>query len=218
MRMIVATDLHNSQKNRNWLVGVIEKAKPDLFVFLGDSITVKPVSFSMEFVREALAAAGKMFILPGNMEHRDIVLSWEKLPVMIMHNRTHDFCGFKFVGRGGSIPCPSPTPFEDPDEGFDSLIRPLMDGCDILLLHQPAYGFRDHIVGVGNVGSRTLRKLVEDTKPRLVLSGHIHEAKGMDFWEGVHFINPGALESGNAADIEVDERHVDVTFITNPHA
>jgi len=48
----------------------------------------------------------------------------------------------------------------------------------ILLSHAPPYKCVDKIISGKHVGSKILRKAIEKHGPKLVLCGHIHEAKG----------------------------------------
>lgn len=55
--------------------------------------------------------------------------------------------------------------------------------CDILLSHGPPYGYGDRVNNSGNfgdrnVGSRELLEVIREKKPRMVVTGHIHEAFG----------------------------------------
>ena len=55
-----------------------------------------------------------------------------------------------------------------------------LDGCDVLISHEPPQGVLDLTYGGVRAGSDSLRRAVEtsDTKPRLWLCGHIHEGRG----------------------------------------
>jgi len=48
-------------------------------------------------------------------------------------------------------------------------------GIDILVVHGPPNGLTDLVQRGENVGSTTLRKRIEEIKPKLVVCGHIHE-------------------------------------------
>lgn len=48
----------------------------------------------------------------------------------------------------------------------------------VLICHNPPYGTLDKIHSGKHVGSKILRKAIEKHQPKLVLCGHIHEAKG----------------------------------------
>lgn len=80
------------------------------------------------------------------------------------------------------------------------------DDTDILITHGPPNGFGDRVKypnpgGVYDVGCDALRWKVEQIKPKLHVSGHIHEDSGVDthIWEdgGVTmFVNACSLDLG----------------------
>lgn len=53
-------------------------------------------------------------------------------------------------------------------------------GLDILLVHGPAYGLCDDTVEGDLTGSQALLKHIKRVKPKIVVCGHIHEARGQD--------------------------------------
>jgi Icc-related predicted phosphoesterase len=207
MKLLVGSDLHNNARAKVWFCELADQVKPEVVVFLGDFITFEPLSFARDVMRDIASFGVPTLVIPGNCDPREVLLQIDQVDgITNLHNHSLQIGGLQFTGKGGSITCPSPTPFEEPDEGFTRTLEPLMEGTDILVLHQPVRGFRDQIVGVGDVGSESLLKLVSEHRPRLVLSGHIHEAKGLDVWGKTYFVNPGALLEMNAAVIDVSKR------------
>jgi len=214
MNLLVGTDLHNDSKAFSWFLSLAEERKPDVIIFLGDFITFQPMSFARQALKDMSGLAEHVLVIPGNCDQRDILLEADRTDgIKHIHNRSVLIEGIKFLGKGGSITCPSPTPFEDKDDTFADSIASLIYETDVLVLHQPIYGFRDRVAAEKHVGSKSLRALLDIHLPRLVLSGHIHEAKGMDVWRGVHFVNPGALTEMNCALVKLGNS-VNVEFIS----
>ena len=50
-----------------------------------------------------------------------------------------------------------------------------------------------------HVGSKTIRKFIEQVKPKLCFTGHIHEGIGIDFIGECPIINPGPFRKGKYA-------------------
>ena len=58
-----------------------------------------------------------------------------------------------------------------------------------------------------------LFRSVEEFKPLLVLSGHIHEAVGIVVSDGTTFINPGPAMSGRCAVVGVEDGKVEARLL-----
>ena len=56
-----------------------------------------------------------------------------------------------------------------------------------------------------HVGSTAIRALVEEYVPKVVLSGHIHEARGIVKEGGTLFMNPGPAKDSYSGVLEMDE-------------
>jgi len=79
------------------------------------------------------------------------------------------------------------------------------DDIDILISHSPPYGILDKCNN-GNVGSKSLRNILDRTKPRLLVCGHIHEQGGKQ----IIYKRPGFGDENNTICINasyVDERY-----------
>jgi len=74
---------------------------------------------------------------------------------------------------------------------------------DVVLSHIPPKFLCDNMFNGQNVGSPALTKHIQDSSPKLVMCGHIHEAgplggnphevKGMAMKDGTVVVNPGNL-------------------------
>lgn len=120
---------------------------------------------------------------------------------------------YLIAGYGWSNPTPWDTPREKPEEQIEKDCRELLakvPNADRLVFnaHVPPYdsgldmapelrgdlsvvktGGQPHMVPVGSTAVRTV---VEETQPMLVLSGHIHESRGVTRLGDSVAINPGS--------------------------
>ena len=65
---------------------------------------------------------------------------------------------------------------------------------DILVTHGPAHGKLDYVPYDGlNVGCEDLLQKIQEIKPKIHVSGHIHEGAGYVFDGTTHFINAAVL-------------------------
>jgi hypothetical protein len=61
------------------------------------------------------------------------------------------------------------------------------------------------VVGSGaHVGSTSIRAIVEEFQPPLVLCGHIHEARGIARHGPTTIVNAGPANQGHSAIIDLD--------------
>ena len=55
-----------------------------------------------------------------------------------------------------------------------------IDNQSIVVAHDPPYKCLDKCSDGREVGSKSIRKLIEEKQPKIWLCGHIHEAAGVD--------------------------------------
>ncbi|MCB1174118.1 MAG: metallophosphoesterase [Leptospiraceae bacterium] len=164
-------------------------------------------------------------VLPGNY---DLDLRYTALQERDMHHRHRHINGFEIAGYGGAPIATSGIPeklvvvyhevkengaFYSEPQAFFEEVRP-----DIILLHNPAWGFFDKIPGIGHVGGIGSRNYLDDFSPALVLSGHVHEDYGVACSRGTVYLNPsnfGGVDSpagwqsgGAFAEIYFENRQV----------
>lgn len=177
----------------------IEELSPDLFVASGDITHFGEAAFEIE-VLGGLPA--RTFAVPGNCDPPEILAKLEEIGINI-HGKKVEFGGQKFVGLGGSNPTPFDTPFELSEEEIARILEPLMEPRAILVTHAPPLGFCDVTWQGEHVGSSALLDIVNRFQPRVVLTGHIHEAGGIV--EGpVTVVNPGPASRGRLAVVDID--------------
>jgi Icc-related predicted phosphoesterase len=128
-----------------------------------------------------------------------------------------------FVGVGGSLPCPRTTPGEYGDNVLETAlsraVRQAGESPDgrgedslIVVTHQPAFGTKVDSVGERHTGSAAIRRFIEIYQPVLAVSGHIHEAFGMDKVGKTVLVNPGPLKEGRYAVVELQTAAVNVSL------
>lgn len=212
MKIAVATDIHNNRVGVDRFLEEAGREKVDLILFLGDFITFHPESFIFETLTKA-AQVGLTYAVPGNCETPAFLNGIEETGAHSLHESKVEMDGFKLIGYGRSQPCPTPTPGEMPISEFGNGLESLLEPGAVWVFHNPVYGYRDYIPKVGNVGSKRLRDLMERYKPRLVLSGHIHEAVGVDVYNSTYLVNPGALVDGRFGIVNINGRKTVINLI-----
>lgn len=207
MRILQMTDVHGSRQALEQSRWALEEHDPDLFLVTGDITNFGPLGFAREFLADRPVPT---LAIPGNCDPRDIVPLLEELEVSL-HGRRTTVGGETLVGLGGSSPTPFGTPFELSEAEIREGLEPILVEDAILATHSPPYGHVDTTPTSDHLGSRSIQELVEAYRPRAVLCGHIHEARGVDR-DGTTVVNPGPAMNGYAAVVDVDEG-VEVTLL-----
>ena len=143
-----------------------------------------------------------IYLIPGNY---DLDLSRTALRNYDLHLNWIDSNGWRVAGYGGAnldtpgIPDHLQVHYGEKRHGAGFVseasqlfkkIRP-----DILVLHQPAYGYLDEVSRYGNTGSHGIRDYLDTHQIKLVLSGHHHENFGAIISGGTVFMNPSNFGS-----------------------
>lgn len=124
-----------------------------------------------------------------------------------MHLSTVRLGEFLVAGFGGSNITPFDTNLEFEDGEAERLLSILPSDLDILVSHSPPYATKCDRTTVGaHAGSKPVRGFVERHRPRIVLCGHIHEARGVDRMSSTFIANPGALAQGFYAILEISSK------------
>ncbi len=208
MKIIGVTDIHGSISAIERMTGILCEA--DLVLFAGD-IT--------HFGREAEAEQVMSFVVPkvsrclavsGNCDFPEVDAFLDRRGINL-HARGMEIDGIGFVGLGGSLVTPFHTPNESSEEemarwldtGFAQL-SPAIPW--ILVSHQPPHRTAcDRLFSGDHVGSLSVRRFIEQNKPLICFTGHIHESAGMDRIGETHVINPGILRNGRYAYAEITD-------------
>jgi len=207
IRILAITDAHGRKPNLEQVLSK-ELGNFDLVVFCGDAAPYFNPS-SVDYVLKALDSLEvPALVVPGNMDNPRAYYDTDN--VRVIHGKIATHSGYSFIGIGGSPPTPFNTVFELEEEEIyrilSSLWRPAAErGPVIIVSHAPPYDTAcDIAAGERHVGSRALRKFIEQYSPLLCICGHIHESRAIDRVGCTTIVNPGPLRDGFYALIEVN--------------
>jgi len=209
MRSIVISDIHAKMSTAELVNDVAAEHNADNILILGDITNFGPSDVAADYISSLKRIA---YAIPGNCDPRDLPSRISKIAVD-MHGRAVTIGNIKIAGLGGSNPTIFNTPFEISEEEIMSSLDLICEGVTILMLHAPAFGHLDMIPSGARVGSGSVKKIVEKYKPKVVLSGHIHEARGIEHHDGTMFLNPGPAKDGYAALLTVEDGKADARLI-----
>ena len=209
MKFLVFTDLHQKASVVDKINEVIERSGAEFVVCLGD---VTDFGTGADAARILSSIKSKVYAIPGNCDPLDFAESISDVAVD-MHGNAAEVGGYRLVGLGGSNVTIFNTPFElDEDDLYDGLDGISEEGM-ILMTHAPSYGILDQIPSGQSVGSPAVRRIVDEYRPILAMSGHIHEAFGVVVSDGTTFLNPGPAKDGRMAVVTIEDGKVEVEMI-----
>jgi uncharacterized protein len=202
MRFLVISDIHSREKAIYWTNAKGKELEVDGVLVLGDITHFGPPEWAGEFFERLEFPA---YAIPGNCDPPN-TLRWIERTATSLHRKKIKIAGQTFIGLGGSNPTIYDTPNELSEEEIMGLIGPLMEKAAILVVHTPPRGINDTTHDGRQVGSTAMKELVERFPPKVYLSGHIHEARGIVERGGSKFMNPGPAKEGYMGLLELGER------------
>ncbi|MCL2142785.1 MAG: metallophosphoesterase family protein [Methanomassiliicoccaceae archaeon] len=210
MRSIVVSDIHAKASTAAGVNRLADEHNADNILVLGDITNFGPVRMAADYLS---SLNRDVFAIPGNCDPRELPITISKF-AKDMHGRTVTIGSIKIAGLGGSNPTIFDTPFEISEEEIFNSLDPICDNVTILMVHAPAFGHLDKIPSGMTVGSTSISDIVKKYRPLVVLSGHIHEARGTEEHDGTLFVNPGAAKDGYAALLTVENGKAEAKLLT----
>lgn len=209
MRFLVITDFHQKLSMLDLINGRIDEYRPEFTLFLGD---VTDMGTGEDAVDIISSINSDVYVIPGNCDPRDFPQKISKA-AHDMHGKGTDINGQYFAGLGGSNITIFGTPFELTEDELYKGLKPISKKGMVLMTHVPSYGVLDTIPSGINVGSKSVRKIVDEYRPVLALSGHVHEAIGAIEQNGTLFVNPGPARQGRCAIINLENGHASAELL-----
>jgi uncharacterized protein len=211
MKILALTDIHAKTTSLKSIAG--ELAAADVVLVAGDITHFGKREAMLSLLDEINKYSSLPYAVAGNCDRPEAATALAESGAGI-EGKVANVNGIPVAGIGGSLPCPGTTPNELGEADFKRLLErepfaSLEPGAFILVSHQPPFGTKvDRAWIGGHVGSREIRNFIETKKPALCITGHIHEARGVDAIGDTKIVNPGAFKSGYYAVIEMEGRGV----------
>ncbi len=203
LKLLVCGDIHGTRHGLRTIQDFHRELRPDLTIICGDITNFGDARRARKILD---ALPGRVMAVPGNCDPPAVLDGIDASGAENLHDRSIDHSGFRFAGMGGA-PRRYGTPFELDDDSVMEMLARLLDGTDVLVLHAPPYGHVDIARHGEHLGSHVVADFLNDPKyssPRLVLSAHVHESRGIEKEGGTTFINPGPAKNGCAALVNLD--------------
>lgn len=221
MKILSISDIH-SEKNENFFEYLKNNEENiDLILINGDLTDFGPLEFASDFLNKISDLGFDVFAVPGNCDPNGICNVITDTNAVCLHNQIIAYGDVVIFGFGGSNETPFDTPgeFKDPHiydaikelyAEYDFMANDKIPKVKILLTHAPPFDTKaDKIPDGSHVGSKALRKAIEEFKPDINLCGHIHEGRSVDKIGDTIVVNPGMLKENYGCLIDIDEDSLD---------
>lgn len=208
MRILAISDIHG---NFQPIIKFLKEDQVDLIILAGDITHFGPPELAEEILNELSSFETPVLAIPGNCDPESIHSKIESSKAVNIHGKNITVKNIGICGFGGSNPTPFNTPLEFEeiqiyDEAKRALNQIKNQNITILVTHAPPYGTKTDLLPSGeHVGSKSLRKIIEELQPTINICGHIHEAVGMDKIGNTHIVNTGQLSEGKACLINMPD-------------
>lgn len=197
--LLVCSDLHGSDEALRLLSKAERATDPDAVIVCGDMTTYGSVDYITRFLD---TFESDLFAVPGNCDTDEMLKMLEDAGASV-HGKRVQAAGLEIFGFGGGLPSSSNMPFEIEEREMVEGLRSVAVRGGVMVSHTPPMGMNDSDRSGKHLGSEGILRVVEDFSPRLVLSGHVHEARGECSKDGTVFVNPGPARGGRYATVEV---------------
>ncbi len=192
MKIYAVADIHGSQYRLNIILKNIKKYSPDLVVICGDITQYGPGDVAKNFLDQITVDT---VAVTGNIDSSDVRKGIDDSKATRIELKKVIKKGIPFVGSSGM----NPDDFKTLEE------KKMVDEKTILVTHVPPFDTVDKVFVGMHGGSKDLRELVDKVKPRLVLSGHIHEDPGYKKINDTVFVNCSIGKRGDGALIDINK-------------
>lgn len=216
MRIIALTDLHGKAPVISQLNEQLKKAH--LVILCGDITHFGHEREMDTIMQQILQCNPHVLAVTGNCDY-PAAENYLVERNLSLNARVKEFGDFQIMGLSGSLPCPGKTPQEYAEEEFEILLHTIIllpEKPLILVSHQPPHGTLNDQVSPGfHVGSKSIRKFIEQHQPVICFTGHIHEGIAIDRIGETVIVNPGPAGAGNYTESEIEGKSIKFIELRN---
>ncbi|MFP3871567.1 MAG: metallophosphoesterase [Candidatus Aenigmatarchaeota archaeon] len=199
-KILVISDIHGSMRCLNRIKAAYHKYGFNFGVVCGDITHFGRKEDAVEILEKMPT---EVIGVLGNCDPPIVEEAYEETGNEYIELKMTERKGIDFIGLSGS---------KYSGEKVEAF-KERADGADVYVFHQPPYGYLDEASRGKHIGSKRLVPVVTENSPRLVLSGHVHEDRGVLEQDGTVFMNPGPAGSDNLGLVEIDEENIETWLI-----
>ena len=190
MKFLAFTDIHEDTKALHNLISRAKQEDIDFLVCCGDISNFKRGLRTV--LKEFNALGKKIYVVHGNHEEPEegfAQLVSEYSNWINLHLKVAKVGDYYFLGYGGGG-------FAMQDSRFRKIAREwygrYKEEKTIFIHHMPPFGTKLDKLEQGHVGNKDYTAFIKRMKPKLAISGHLHETFNLiDKIDGTKIINPG---------------------------
>jgi uncharacterized protein len=212
MKFISIGDIHMATRNLDRMGEAMRDC--DLMILSGDLTNFGGVDDAKKVLADVRSACPRVLAVPGNLDQREVIPFLEEEKIAL-HGKGIVIDGVGIFGCGGSNLTPFHTPTElSEDEIYSTLaagyaqvrdLRPL-----VMICHTPPFATQcDRLMNGTAVGSTAARRFIEEVKPDICISGHIHESAAEDAIGTTRVFNAGPFKGGGYIVVRSDGGRLD---------
>jgi Icc-related predicted phosphoesterase len=208
MKIVAFSDIHGKYGK---IMDFLKNNEVDLVILTGDITHFGPSELAAEILNEIASFDVPVLAIPGNCDPADLYGKLDNSNAINIHGKSVTIKNIGICGFGGSNPTPFKTPLEFEEvEIYDQAKKALEEVKDskitLFVTHAPPADTKTDVLPSGDhVGSKSLRKVIEEFQPTVNVCGHIHEARSKDIIGKTEVINPGMISEGHACIINIDD-------------
>ena len=205
MLLQAAADFHGDTNKFRLFKKGIEKHAPDIIIVAGDVLdgSGKPL---YDLVQDATIP---VLISPGNMDTSVLNSVIESTGAVDMCEKKIIIDGYTF-GEVGLRQTDTLFCFRKKKSKVSRL-----QALDVLISHIPPRGYMDKSMMGLHIGSKWIREVMEQQKPRLIVCGHVHENPGYVTINETIILNCSIGKMGEYSLIELGD-DIGITMVGYP--
>lgn len=212
IKLLLVSDIHGNRKFISQFKEVITSYDPNVILISGDITDFGDIDEAESILSELSYDQAVNIFVPGNCDPPEILYIDRVGDFLNIHSRSLTVSDLKFFGVGGGLISPFDTYIEFSDEELRNYLKPL-ERPFVLVTHTPPHNTSLDIIWNGShIGSKVIREYIETYQPNLVVSGHIHEARGIDYIGATIIVNPGPSKKGYYAEAEYSEGEFNISL------
>lgn len=205
MKLFAMSDVHGDLRHFDTAAALMESA--DAVVLSGDLMRACSARSAERALARIESHAKKIFAVPGNWDTDEVRLLLDERGYGV-HGKGRIFDGIGFFGVGGSgrgtVRTDDGSTRRDIREVLEEGYAQVAGAARIIMVtHAPPRGVVDRsFIGLRG-GSGAIRDFMGSRRIDACLSGHIHEAFGVDRLDGCVVANSGSFKEGRYSLVEI---------------